>query len=124
MQMESLNSMQMSGQMPPEGDDRKKMSEEADRISREMIHHQFLVQEIARLENISVTEEDINKSMEETAEMRGVPIHMVRAEYSEERHRMELMSQLLERKLFDFALPRVKIIDKELPDQKEDGENE
>jgi hypothetical protein len=59
--------------------------------------------EIARLENISVSDEEVDEEIEREAALRKVPAPMLRKEMGKENRRQELLSSILEKKIFDFV---------------------
>ncbi len=120
MRIES--SLAMLGDKGPEEKERDKLFERAEPAAREMIHQQMLVLEVSRLEDIKVEDDEIDKGISEFALEQGLPEPMVRAEYAKEGRREELSHQLLEKKIFDFMLPKVKIKDIDPPLKPKDEE--
>ena len=92
-----------------------------EKAAEEMVHQHLLVLECSRHEDMTISEEDVDQAIEEFADERGLPLPMVRAEYGKEGRREELSHNLLEKKIFDFALPRVKITEVERPAESKDG---
>jgi trigger factor len=89
----------------------KTMEEGLAKTAEEMVHRQLLMVEISRLSNIKVEDEDVDAEIAKRAEEMGLPLPMVRAEMNKGNHREDLMVQILETKIFDFAKTLVKITD-------------
>ncbi|MCP4680491.1 MAG: trigger factor [Deltaproteobacteria bacterium] len=119
--MRVQSSLAMLGDNSPSEEEQKDMLERAEKAAMEMVHQHLLVLECSRHENLEMTEEEVDKSIEEFADERGLPLPMVRAEYGKEGRREELSHNLLEKKIFDFALPKVKITEVEPPAESTDG---
>ncbi len=120
MNMEAQQ-MQMTGKSP-EIEEQKKMIEQASESAREMVHQHLFAKEFARLEKIEVTDDDIDKEIETLAKDKNIPLPMLRAEYNKEENKEQMRNQLLERKLFDFAIAKVKIIEKDVSKEDEPAE--
>ena len=89
----------------------KGLEEGTRKSAEEAVHQHLLSLEIARIENISVSDEDIDKEIEERATAAGIPVPMLKAELNKENRRQEFSHEILERKIFDFVKSSVKIID-------------
>jgi trigger factor len=93
----------------------EEMLKRARSAADEIVHQHLLVLECARIENIEVKEDEIDDALAEIAEENGFPLPMVRAEYAKQGRREELKHQLLEKKIFNLALQRVKIAEVDPP---------
>lgn len=70
---------------------------------------------VARLENIDVTDADVNAKLEEMAKQTGKHVAKLRAEYTGER-RERLESQILEEKILDFVRSKIRVEDSKRPE--------
>ncbi len=87
----------------------KTMDEGLTKTAEEMVHRQLMMVEISRLSNLKVEDEDVDAEIEKRAEEMGLPAPMLRAEMNKGNRREDLMVQILETKIFDFAKTLVKI---------------
>ena len=72
------------------------------RIDAEMkVRAGLLMAEIAKLKQIQVTEQDIDKGYEELAEQTGKNVAKVKAEYRDAKKREQLIGMILEDKILD-----------------------
>lgn len=120
-QMRVQSSLAMLGNKEPEEKEREEMFERAKNAASDMVHQHLLILECARLESLEIKEEDVDASLASIAEENGLPLPMVKAEYNKEGRRDELAHSLLEKKIFDFILPKVKITEVD-PPESTDGE--
>jgi trigger factor len=98
------------------------LDESAEKAAREMVHQHLLMMEIARIENIKVEDEDIEKEIEKRANASGVPVPLVRADMNKEGRREDLAQQILETKIFDFIRASVTIKELDRPAGEDAGE--
>ncbi|MDJ0766051.1 MAG: trigger factor [Myxococcota bacterium] len=96
------------------------MFDRAEKAAKEMVHQHLLVLECARIEQIDVSDDEIEAEMTTIAQENGLPLPMVKAEYAKEGRQEGLVHQLLEKKIFDFILPQVKITEVEPPSEAAD----
>ncbi len=122
--MRVQSSLAMLGDNSPSDEEKNAMLERAEKAAEEMVHQHLLVLECSRHEDLEVSEEEVDQAIEEFADERGLPLPMVRAEYGKDGRREELSHNLLEKKIFDFALSRVKITEVEPPAESTDGKGE
>jgi trigger factor len=123
--MEDLRARIGSGELS--ADERNKLAEVAGAQARQMVHQHLLTHEFSRLENIEVSDDEIDEVVGNMAEAQGIPAPMLRAEYGKDENKERLRSELLERKMFDFAMRKVKIIEGDVSDElteKDDGGKE
>jgi trigger factor len=112
LQLGFARTMMAYGMESPEEEQFKDLADRADKTAVEMVHQHLLLLEIARLNDIEVTNDDLEDTMKHEAESRGVPLPMVRAEYGkDEKRTSERLHLLLEKKVFDFVSAKVKITD-------------
>ncbi|MCU0664543.1 MAG: trigger factor [Myxococcota bacterium] len=112
LQLGFARTMASFGMESPEDEKFKELAERADKTAAEMVHQSLLLFEIARLHDIEVTPDDVEQSMKSESDSRGVPLPMVRAEYSkDEKRASEKAHLILEKKVFDFVAAKVKITD-------------
>ncbi len=110
-----------------DGDDEKaqdtmdKVDDSARKSAESIIHQHLMMMEIARLENISVSDDEIEEEITRRAEESELPVPMVRAEMGKEGRREDLARQLLEKKIFDFVKSRVTINELDSPPDKGDA---
>ncbi len=105
----------------PGEDEEQAMFERSEKAAKEMVHQHLLALEVARIGELDVGEDAIDEALQEIAEDAGFPLPMVKAEYAKEGRREELGHQLLEKKIFDFLAPKVKIT--EVESKSEDAED-
>ncbi|MCP4606832.1 MAG: trigger factor [Proteobacteria bacterium] len=122
--MQVQSSLSMLGEEGPGEEEEKKMEEKAKSAAEDMVQQHLLVLECSRLENIEVTDQDVDAEIEDFAQSRGLPMPMVKAEYAKEGRREELAHKLLEKKIFDFALPKVTINKIDPPAEPNDGKGQ
>jgi trigger factor len=118
MQMQLMGMMNQNQQ--PDDEVFKKLSEGAEASAKEMVHQHLLLLEVARHEKIEVTDEEVDSTIAERAEMAGIPVPMLKAEFGKEGRLDELKTQMLETKIFDFVSTKVKI--KEIDSPKEEDQ--
>ena len=94
-----------------------KLDDSAQKTAASIVHQHLLMMEIARLEGIQVSDEEIDAEIERHAAERGIPAPMIRAELGKEGRREEFASHLLEKKIFDFVQSRVTITELDGPDK-------
>ncbi len=70
---------------------------------------------IAEKEELTVTEEDIQKELERLAAASGKKLKAVQAMYSDERKREQLEDDLIERKVLNLLITKANVIEKTLP---------
>ncbi len=107
--MRLQSSLAMIEKDGPAVEERDKIFERAESAANEMVHQQLMILECAEHDDVKVEDEDIDKAIAEIAAENGYPEPMVKAEFAKEGRRDELANQLLERKIFDLMLPKVKI---------------
>jgi trigger factor len=103
----------------PAAEERAKIFERAESAAHEMVHQHLLILECAEHNDVTVEEGDIDAAIAEIAAENGYPEPMVKAEFSKEGRRDELANQLLEKKIFDLMLPKVKIKEVDPPTEPE-----
>jgi len=101
---------------PAEGDSGDGNADELSRQAAvEIVHTHFLVEEVARHGELKVTDADLDAHFEKMAQTTGLPLERIRAEYSKPQYVRELEGRLLEDKVFDFVVAKVKIVDVDAP---------
>lgn len=85
------------------------MDDSAKKAAVDIVHTHFLIDEIARIGELKVSQEDIDAKFEEMSNATGMPLARLKAEYSERKYAAELESRILEDKVFDFIAPKVTI---------------
>jgi trigger factor len=115
LELRVKSSLAMLGDKSPGEKEEEEMLKRARSAADEIVHQHLLVLECARIENIEVKEDEIDDALAEIAEENGFPLPMVRAEYAKQGRREELKHQLLEKKIFNLALQRVKIAEVDPP---------
>ncbi len=119
---------QFAGMLGKAGDDADdeasaKIDEGTGEAARNMVHQHFLLQEVARQHDLEVVEKDVEDELKRMSERTGIPVPKLKAEMADNRRMSEVMTSLLERKVFDFVAPKVKIVDAEqVVDKKDDTE--
>ncbi len=106
---------QLAGAQAFDGEKQKELFEDAKETAGKMIHQELLMLEIARLENIEVSDEQVDAEIEKMAADKGLPLPMLKAEYQKDDRVDQLRHSLLEKKVFDFAVAKVKITQKPQP---------
>jgi trigger factor len=86
-----------------------KLMESSMTAARDIVHKHFLAKEIARLGALEVTEADVEEELGKMAAATGMPLPRIRARMAEESRFVEMKAAILERKVFDFVKPQVKI---------------
>jgi trigger factor len=123
MQLQLMSMLSKSGEQP-DNDILERMSDDAEKTASQIVHRQLLVLEIARMEELEISDEEVEAAIEERAAAAGVPAPMLKAEYGKENRREELRAQLLEGKVFAFVSSKVKITEVDPPEEEgEDSEN-
>lgn len=110
-----LQLFQLAGVYARDEEKQKEMFEDAKQTAQKMIHEELLMLEIARLENLEVSDEEVDAEIEKMAADKGLPLPMLKAEYRKDDRREQLRHSLLEKKVFDFAAAKVKITEKPQP---------
>jgi len=116
----------MSRGSPEEGlakDAAEKLGDSARSAAREIVHQHFLVREIARLGSLAVTDEDVEAELAQMAAATGLPLPQIKARMAQGSRLTELKVGLMERKVFDFVKPKVKITDIDPPATPPGGED-
>lgn len=121
-QMRVQSSLAMLGDKEPDEKDREEMFDRAKNAARDMVHQHLFILEASRLEQLEIKDEDVDAALEVIAEDNGLPLPMVKAEYNKEGRRDELAHSLLEKKIFDFILPKVKVTEGDPPESKDGDE--
>ncbi len=93
----------------------------AEKTAREIVHQHFLLRELARLHELETTDADVEAEIEHIAARSGMPVPRLRAELAKDDRRHELAARLLEDKVFDFALARVKVVETVAPPDDDTG---
>ena len=93
----------------------EKLGESAKTAAREVVHQHFLVREIARLNGLAVTGDDVEAELVQMAASTGLPLPQIKARMAQGSRLTELKVGLMERKVFDFVKPKVKITDIDVP---------
>lgn len=70
----------------------------------------LLMAEIAKLENVQVTDEDLEKGYAELAEQTGKQVAKIKAEYRDPKRRDMLVAMILEDKILDIIESKAKIV--------------
>jgi len=112
----------MGGDSDDDSEESKKRDESTDKAALGIVHQYFLNMEIARIEKIEVTDEDVDAEFADISEQKGMPVPKLRAEYQKAELIPELKNTILERKVFDFVLSRVKITEIDPPVEEAVGE--
>jgi len=93
-----------------------------EQAARELVHTHFLNRELARLHGIEVSAEEVEAGIERMATGSGLPVPLLRAQLSKLGRLDEFESRLLEDKVVDFALARVRVLESAAPpDENPDG---
>ena len=93
----------------------EKLGESAKAAAREVVHQHFLIREIARLNGLAVTDGDLDAELAQMAAATGLPLPQIKARMAQGSRLTELKVGLMERKVFDFVRPKVKITDIDTP---------
>jgi trigger factor len=101
----------------------EKLGESAKAAARDIVHQHFLIREIARLNNLSVADEDVEAELTQMAAATGLPLPQIKARMAQGARLSELKVGLMERKVFDFVKPKVKITDIDQPATPKGGED-
>ncbi len=109
---------QFAGMLGKAGDDADdesaaKIDEGTGEAARNMVHQHFLLREVARQHDLAVEEKDVEAELKQMSEQMGIPVPKLKAELADNQRMGEVMTNLLERKVFDFVAPKVKIVDAE-----------
>ena len=72
----------------------------------------LLLTELARVNNIVVSEEDLNAQLEDLSKETGKAVQRLRVEYREKAKRDQLVAQVLEGKVLDLLLAKVTVTEK------------
>jgi len=100
---------------------RQRMEEGAGDAARNVIHHHLLMKEIARLWDVQAADDEVDEELQQMAQQSGLPLPMLRAEYAKGGRIDELKANIVERKVFDLALTKVKIVEVEPPTRDEEA---
>jgi trigger factor len=103
---------------------REALAAGAEKTAREVVHQHFLTRELARLGQLELTEAEVEEELGRIASRSGMSLPRLRAEISKDGRRAELMSRLLEDKVFAFALDRVKVVETDAPPPDAGGKDE
>lgn len=113
---------QLLGMMGRGGEDGGPDAEAVDRLlesartaAREIVHQHFLTREIARLGALEATDADVDEELGRMAAATGLPLPRIRARMAEGGKLGEMRAAILERKVFDFVRPQVKITEVDAP---------
>jgi trigger factor len=87
----------------------EKLQMELERDARDILVRRLILQEIGRREGISVSEEDLNKRIEELAEANQVPAESMRRLLEETGRMDEVIGGIYLRKVLEFLKKSVKI---------------
>ena len=109
---------QLAGMMGRSRDDANdepstEIDESARGAARNIVHQYFLLREVARQNDLEVGEKDVEIELERISQQTGIPVPKLKAELADSQRMSEVMTSLLERKVFDFVAPKVKIVDVE-----------
>ncbi len=127
-QQAQMMKMQFAGMMggAPDGADSEamaKLDESTEKAARDIVHQHFLIEEIARHNDLSITDDDLEAELNDMAAKSGLPVPKLKAELAKSNKLGEIKTTIIERKVFDFVLPQVKITDTDPPKaDKADGE--
>jgi trigger factor len=91
----------------------KGLEDSTRKSAEEMVHQHLLTLEIARLEDIEVDDDAIEKEVATRADAAGIPVPMLKAELNKENRRQELSVEILEQKIFEFVKSSVNIVEVE-----------
>lgn len=94
------------GQLP------KELGETMRAQAEERVRAGLLLSELARVNGLQVTEEDLNARLEEMAKETGKAVQRLRVEYRDARKREHLVAQVLEVKVLDLLLSKATITEK------------
>lgn len=94
---------------------RQRLEEGAASAASNVLHHHLLLKELARLWEVQVADDEIDEELQSMAQRSGLPLPMIRAEYAKGGRLDELKGNILERKVFDLALTKVKIVEVDPP---------
>ncbi|MFO8072019.1 MAG: trigger factor [Polyangia bacterium] len=100
------------------------MQEGSEQRAREMVQRHFLVREIARHADIEVSDDDVESEVSRIAEKSGAPAPKIRAELGHGDQRARLEMRILEDKVFEYALGKVKILEVEDDEEEETSESD
>ena len=103
---------------PQEGldaDAAEKLTESSKTAARDIVHQHFLTKEIARLGALAATDADVDEELGKMAQATGLPLPRIKARMAEDSRLLELKASILERKVFDFVKPQVKITEVDAP---------
>jgi trigger factor len=104
-----------SGEEGLAADAAEKLGESAKTAAQEIVHQHFLIREIARLNKLEITDEDVEAELVQMAAATGLPLPQIKARMAQGSRLSELKVGLMERKVFDFVRPKVKIVDIDSP---------
>ncbi len=109
---------QLAGMMGRSKDDANdepftEIDESARGAARNIVHQHFLLREVARQHDLEVGEKDVEIELKRMSELTGIPVPKLKAELADSQRMSEVMTSLLERKVFDFVAPKVMIINAE-----------
>ena len=108
------NRMQNQGMTPADFDQYvQKWDADFAKSAKEMIQSSFLIDAIARKHNLSCTQADVDKKLEEYAAQSGIEVSKVKDFYSKPEQLSRLTYSLTEEKVIDFLMKTAKV--KEVP---------
>jgi len=119
-QMMSEQLLGMMGRGSPNGMDADaidKLMESSKAAASNLVYQHFLSKEIARLGALEVTEADVEEELGKMAAATGMPLPKIKARMAEESRLVEMKAAILERKVFAFVKPQVKITEVDAPVQ-------
>jgi trigger factor len=111
------------GAEEPPAETVEKLGESAKVAARDVVHQHFLVREIARLGGLEITDADVEAELAQMAGATGLPLPQVKARMAQGSRLSELKVGLMERKVFDFVKPKVKIVEVDPPAAPPAGED-
>ena len=127
-QQVQMMKMQFAGMMGASGDGddeaMKKLDESTEKAARDIVHQHFLIEEIARHGDLEVSDEDLEADILQMSAHSGLPVPKLKAELAKSNRLGEMKTNIIERKVFDFVLPKVKIVDADPDAKKADDEGE
>jgi trigger factor len=110
-----------SGEAGLDDEATEKLMESSKTAARDIVHQHFLTKEIARLGALAATDADVEEELGKMAQATGLPLPRIKARMAEESRLVELRASILERKVFDFVKPQVKITEVDAPAREQGG---